>query len=237
MPGLNAAHRKVPATPKRAGNSRGKVATAAAPKDIAPADSAIAPLRNAAAGLDVATLATQLAEVTAELAGLRRRLAVIEQVERYRDIVLNRHATQPWTPPSSFRIDARDFHSAAEGVYSLEYDNTGTAYRWTGPDHFTRFRFNVDRAVPLSVRFVLWWVGKNIDGTPLTVDVEGATYPLRPADDPHAYIAGPVPPRDGSEPTDVFLHVPVLHMPQDDGSSDNRRLGVAVTSISLEPFA
>lgn len=182
----------------------------------------------------VAALSAVVAGLTREVAALRQRTETISTFERLRDVVLSRHATQPYRSPSSSRIEARDFMELTEGLYFLEYAPSGVAYRWTGPGHFTRFRFNVDRSVPVRVQLHLFSLGKISSADMLTADIDGVVYPFRPTDNIDELETDPVPPRPGERQTDVLLHVPVLFTPEG-GSGDSRRLGIAVTGIVLEP--
>ncbi len=199
-------------------------------------DSDIPPPRNGPGDSAVTALREEVRALTSEVRELRRKLTVLEQVERLRDVVMLRYPTRPWAQPTRIRLAARDA-AMVEGLYYVETSESGIAYRWTGPDHVTRFRFNVDRRAPLCVRLGLLSPGRNSDQVPLTVEVEGATFALLPADGSDMLQSGPLPPRDDQEPTELLLHVPVLHCPQDHGFNDTRRLGVAITSIALDPVA
>ena len=175
-----------------------------------------------------------VAGLSHELASLRQRVETISTFERLRDVVLSQHTTQPYRAPSSSRIEARDFMELTDGLYFLEYAPSGVAYRWTGPGHFTRFRFNVDRSVPVRVQLNLFSLGKISSADVLTADIDGVVYPFRQTSNIDELVTDPVPPRPGERQTDVLLHVPVLFTPEG-GSGDTRRLGVAVTGIVLEP--
>jgi len=183
----------------------------------------------------IADLSARLDWLGGEVAALHLRLETIATFERFHDLVLTRHASQPYRPPAAGRLDARDFQETTEGVYSLEYDPNGVAFRWTGPGQFTRFSFFVDRSVPLRVHLTLLLPGRLTETDVMAADIDGVAYPFAPTGSDGTYVAGPVPPRAGGVQTDVLLHVPVLFTPE--GGGDNRRLGVAFTSIALEPAA
>ncbi len=180
-----------------------------------------------------AELSARIARLTGEVAMLRQRLDTVTTFERFRDAVLTHRGSVPYQPPSSNLLDARDFMETVEGVYFLEYGPTG-AYRWTGPGNFTRFSFFVDRRVPVQVELHLMFLGRLAASDILSVDIEGVVYPFFRAGPGDGFVAGPVPPRAGVAPTDVVLHVPVVFAPGE-GSGDTRRLGVAISSIALEP--
>jgi hypothetical protein len=184
----------------------------------------------------ITELSNVVAKLTGEVASLRQRLETISTFERLHDVVLSRYPTHPYSPPSSSRLEARDFMESTEGIYFLEYTHSGVAFRWTGPGHFTRFTFFVDRSVPVRVRLNLFSLGRISNNDPLSADIDGITYLFTQTDKTDQFVAGPVPPRTGERRTDVILHVPVLFSPEDK-SGDSRQLGVAVTSITLEPAA
>ena len=177
----------------------------------------------------------EVAVLAKEVRDLRRVVAALTELQRFQDVAVQRHALRPWISPTGARLDARDFVDSAEGIHFLEYSDTGAAYRWTGPGHFTRFRFQVSRKVPMLVRLNLFSRGQNSGSETLTIDVDGSVYILRPCGVPKELRAGPLPVRDGDGPTDVFLHVPTLFRPKERGEEDPRQLGVAVSGIVLEP--
>ena len=183
---------------------------------------------------EVTSLANRVAALETEVAFLRQRLETLTTFERLRDVVLSRYPSHPYKAPSSCRLEARDFMEAAEGIHFLEYDSSGTAYRWTGPGHFTRFTFVVDRSLPLQVRLTLYSPGRLSEVDTLSADIDGVVYPFSRTGKADIFVAGPVPPRAGDAQTDILLHVPVLFSPEQE-SGDTRRLGVAITCIALEP--
>lgn len=207
-------------------------------KDASPAAEPTAALsaridRLAAAVEPIAELSARVDRLSSEVATLRQRLETIITFERFRDVVLTRYVTHPYRLPASSRLEARDFIESVEGIHFLEYDSSGTAFRWTGPGHFTRFTFFVDRSLPTRVHLVLLLLGQLSDHDTLSADIDGVVYPFSRTEQAGEFVAGPVPPRAGDAQTDVLLHVPVLFSPASGG--DTRRLGVAIVSIALEP--
>jgi hypothetical protein len=182
----------------------------------------------------IAELSDVVAKLNGEVASLRHRVEAILTFERLHDVVLSRYPTHPYRPPSSSRIEARDFMESADGVYFLEYAPSGAAFRWTGPGHFTRFTFFVDRSVPLRVRLNLFSLGRLSNSDPVSADIDGTVYLFTQTDKTDQLVAGPVPPRTGEGQTDVLLHVPVMFSPEGN-SGDSRQLGIAITDIMLEP--
>jgi uncharacterized coiled-coil protein SlyX len=183
-------------------------------------------------------LHAQVAELSEELRLLRAQVGALYELERFRDVVLERHPSHPIPPPPTRRLEARDFIESADGFHNLEYDEHGTAYRWTGPGHFTRARFQIDRSVAVMVVLRLSSLGRHTAPDRITVDVDGTVYPMRQlGGEGIALVAGPVPPRAGGGLTDLFFHIPVMFTPRDSGIDDARMLGVAVLSIEVTPDA
>lgn len=184
----------------------------------------------------VAELSARVATLAGAVATLQQRVETISTFERLRDVVLARHQAHPCRPPSFASLEARDFMEAAEGIHFLEYGPGGTGFRWTGPGHFTRFTFFVDRSVPVRVRLSVLALGRLSEQDRLSADVDGVAYLFSRTANADVLVAGPVPPRPGDRQTDVLLHVPVLFSPES-GSGDARRLGIAITGVALEPVA
>jgi hypothetical protein len=184
----------------------------------------------------VQVLRCRVDELQAQLGALKQRLEAIAAFERLHDALLTRPYCELGDLQSHATLDARDFLDCVEGVHFLEYVASGVAFRWTGPGHFTRFRFRIDRQQDILVRLRVESRGRNGDSDPLTVDVDGSVYPLVQVENTSDFVAGPIPPRPEAGFTDVILHVPQLFSPEA-ASNDNRVLGIAVISITVEPAA
>jgi hypothetical protein len=184
---------------------------------------------------EVAFLHQKLAALHAEVEELRGKVTALCALERFRDVVLRRHEVTEYAQPKTGVLDARDFMDAADGVWFLEYNQAGIPYRWTGPGHFTRLRFHVDRTAPLRLRFHFISLGRNGAGDRLSVDIDNAVHVLSEDGSPLTLATRPVAPRAQSGPTDVFLHVPVLFSPSESGLNDMRTLGVALARVEVEP--
>lgn len=182
----------------------------------------------------IAELSTRVATLTAEIGSLRQQRQTISTFERLRGALRSHYETPLCKPPSISRLDAPDFSEAAEGIHFLEYTPSGVGFHWTGPDQVTRFTMFVDRSVPVMVRLSLFLTGRLSDTDVLTADIDGVVYPFSRTGRKGVLVAGPVAPRAGERKTDILLHVPVMFSP-DSGSGDTRWLGVAITSIALEP--
>jgi hypothetical protein len=194
-------------------------------------------LNGTATGPDaVAALHRRVDELEAQVGALKQRLEAIAAFERLHDALLARPYCELGDLQSRATLDARDFLDCVDGVHFLEYAASGVAFRWTGPGHFTRFRFRIDRQDDILVRLRVESRGRNGESDPLTVDVDGRVYPLVQVENTSDFEAGPIPPRAQAGFTDVILHVPRLFSPEA-ASNDDRVLGIAVISITVEPAA
>ncbi len=185
----------------------------------------------------VDALRTELRALSAEVCDLRAQVTVLCELERFRDVILDRYVSHAAVFPSRRRLDARDFVDGVDGFHQLEYDSGGIAYRWTGPGHFTRVRFHVDRSVPVKILLTLASLGRHTEQNRITVDVDGTVYPMRRIGGEGVVLAaGPVAPRTDVTPTDLFFHVPATFSPATSGNiNDVRVIGVAVTRIEVLP--
>jgi hypothetical protein len=183
----------------------------------------------------VADLAARVAQLTSDVAILTKRLETLVSFEEYRDVVLTRHSSQSYKLPSSSFLDVRDFMDCADGIYALEYTPAGEPFRWTGPGDRTRFSFFVDRSVEIRARVKIHSRGRLTDRDAVAVAIDGIVYRLSPAERADELVTGPVESRLGRSRTDMILHVPVMFTP-DPPNEDRRRLGIAITGITLEPF-
>ena len=182
---------------------------------------------------EASRLQGQVAAPQAEPAAARRPLAVQQAVAGFRDAVLRRHGGWSYPPGNAAVLDAQDFVPFADGFYEIEHAPDGTAYRWTGPDHFSRWRVFVDRRGIGTLRVSVWSLGQIADPCALSVDIDGCRYPLRP--DPHdgsVLTAAAISPRR-DDMLDIFLHVPVVFSPKSLGIKDERMLGIAVRRLTF----
>jgi hypothetical protein len=186
-------------------------------------------------GRDAGSLADQVASLTQEVEALKAKVGLLLDLERYRDLILARHPAVSVALSSGARIDARDMLDGMEGFYALEYDKAGTAFRWTGPGHFARIRFQISRAAPIRIVLHVVSLGKNRPEDPFTVDVAGKVYPLRADGDGRRLAAGPIPPAEAEGPVDAFIHVPTIFSLHAGETTDRRSLGIAISAIDVEP--
>ena len=183
----------------------------------------------------IAILEAELRSLREDHNELRAKLVALAEVERFRDVILRRHAPATAPAPSSSRLEARDFAEQSDGLYYLEYGPRGEAYRWTGPGHTTRVRFNVDRSVPVMVTLRLVSLGSHTARDRITMDVDGVAYTLRVALAEGTVLeAGPLP-RAAPGPTELLFNIPVLFSPGSSDDHDARQLGIALQSIEIGP--
>lgn len=183
----------------------------------------------------VGKLMLELSDLKSQMLTLRRRVETIHTYLQCHDTIVNRYGVKSYNSSASTRLDARDFIESVEGVHSLEYEPDGIAFRWTGPGHFTRFTFDVERKLSWRVRFVFVSLGHLTDSDTLAMDVDGITYPISRIEESNEFVGGPIAPRAECNKTDILLHVPTLFCPHDSGNQDKRQLGVAIASVELEP--
>ncbi len=187
--------------------------------------------------------ATRIAALEAELRDLRNdheilrgQLVALAEVERYRDVILSRHTPSTLPMPSSCKLGARDFAEQSDGLYYLEYGPRGETYRWTGPGHTTRIRFNVDRSVPVMVTMRLISMGSHTERDRITLHVDGTAYIMRTtAGEGTVLEAGPLSPRHTPGPTELLFTIPVLFSPGATDDQDARQLGVALQGVEIGP--
>ncbi len=186
----------------------------------------------------IAVLEAEVSNLRNDYENLRAQLVALAEVERYRDVILRRHVPTTLQPPSNCKLSALDFAEQSDGLYYLEYGPRGQPYRWTGPGHTTRVRFNVDRSVPVIVTMRLISLGSHTERDRITLDVEGVTYVMRvtPAEGT-VLEAGPLPRRAVSGSTELVFNFPVLFSPGGAEEHDARQLGVALQGVEIGPAA
>lgn len=183
----------------------------------------------------VFVLEQKIQKLSTEVDELQQKINLLKEYERLRDIVVVNKKFVNLRLPKFIHLDARDFFDLSEGFYFLEYGDAGNAYRWSGPDHFSRIRLDIDRTQPIKLLLNLYSLGKNGPNDPLAVDVDGVAFPLFATPDGRHHVAGPFPIREEAGPTDFLIHVPVLFSPLENGENDPRRLGIAIASLEVVP--
>lgn len=184
----------------------------------------------------IATLEMEVRGLRADHEALRGQITALMEVERFRDVILQRHTPAHAPAPPHGKLEAREFAEQSDNLHYLEYGPDGAAYRWTGPGHVTRVRFSVDRSVPVMVTLRLVSLGSHTGQDRITLEVDGASYPMRLTTEAGTVLeAGPILPRGGRGPTELLFHCPVLFSPGESDDRDARRLGVAMRSVEIGP--
>lgn len=187
-----------------------------------------------------------LATLRAEVAELRARLDSYERILQLRDAALAAAplSLSPGSPPvpepdptplpTTFEIAADQLLPVQDGFYQLEWGPEG-AFRWTGPAPEVRFEAWIDRSAPLVATLRLFHLGTPANAKDLTLEVDGATYPLARQGAEKLFLSDPIGPRTADGPTRVTLQVAHIHSPADRGQADKRILGVAFQRLRLAP--
>lgn len=187
--------------------------------------------------------ATDLASLQSEVADLRARMDAYERMLQIRDAAA---AAAPKAPapavepaaakpplPSEFEIGADQLLPAQDGFYQLEWGPEG-AFRWTGPSAEVHFEAWLDRSQPLVVTLRIFHFGTPANGKELSIEVDGAPYPLTRQANQKILRSEPIAVRATDGPTRLTLKVPHMHSPADRGLADKRLLGVAFQRLRLE---
>ncbi|SDB74884.1 hypothetical protein SAMN02927895_05587 [Belnapia rosea] len=181
-------------------------------------------------------LALRLATLEREVARLQSQMAMLMDLERLRDGILAQGGEVVDSPLSPVALlQASEFIEAGSGFHFLEYGEDGTPYRWTGPDPEARLVFWVDRSRLLRLQVRVRSFGAGGPERPVVVTIDGQPYPARLVPQASALVAGPLPVLNAIRPTEVVLRSPVMFSPAQDGGSDERLLGMAISHIELVP--
>lgn len=184
----------------------------------------------------IATLEADLRSLREDHASLRAQFVALAELERFRDVILRRHAPALLPPLPRCKLEARDFAEQSDGLYYLEYGPRGEAYRWTGPGHTLRLLFNVDRSVPTLVAMRLVSMGSHTEQDSIGLEVDGVAYAMRMIPSAGTVLEwGPVPPRPALGATVLLFNIPVLFSPGTSDQRDARELGVALQSVEIGP--
>lgn len=184
-----------------------------------------------------AVLLGQIKSTQREIAALKAQLAVIQEFERARDVILQRHANRPARElATAVSISADEFIDTSDGFWFLEHAKDGTPFRWTRPGRYSRFSFWIERNQPIMLTLTMASTGRLGEHDRMTAEVDGALYELTPAGR-RKFEAGPVAPRSAYGPTEVRLHVPVAFNPSREGGGDARDLGVAIAQFEARVIA
>ena len=200
----------------------------------------VAELKSSAEKLDdkakIEFLIEQMATMSQRIDVLQGEITAFDHFMKARDVILDRFVTTPVASlPSSVVLAANEFVDVSDGMYSLEYGEDGTAYRWTRATPPARFSIWIDRSLPIRVKLTVVSMGRVGKNDRLKLDVDGHLYELRNTGETNVLNAGPLPIRTTNGPTDLLLVVPAVFDPSSEGSADKRSLGIALSR--LEAYA
>lgn len=194
------------------------------------------PLDQAGHATSIAALAVELRSLRQDHESLRAQFVALAELERFRDVILQRHVPPSVRPPPRCALEARDFAERSDGLYYLEHGPGGEAYRWTGPGHALRILFNVDRSVPVLVTMRVVSMGSHTDQDSIGLEVDGIAYAMRTIPGEGTVLAwGPLPPLAAPRSTELLFNIPVLFSPGTAEDRDARELGVALQDIEIGP--
>ncbi|MCS6933289.1 MAG: hypothetical protein NZM27_13895 [Acetobacteraceae bacterium] len=181
-------------------------------------------------------LEARIAALEAELRRLAARVEALSAWEAARAPILARHAEPPAAAalPAEAVLEAAEFISFGDGFHTLETLPDGTPCRWTGAS--ARATFWVDRSRPLQLAAEVVSRGRLPPEAPPILEVEGLRLPLLREGEGRRHRAGPIPPRPGTGPTEIALHIPHPFRPSDYGEADRRLLGIQIARLSLGPL-
>lgn len=96
------------------------------------------------------SIASEVVRLSLANASLQARVAALEALMATNDRILAEGGGAEADYPSRFHISAEDSVTDAVGLFELEYDQSGRAFRWTGPERHFSFAFFLDRRRPAN---------------------------------------------------------------------------------------
>ncbi len=187
---------------------------------------------------------TLLTSIAGEFLRLERAqealLARVQAMEALQATVDRIVATSQDAPAATFpkkaRFAAEDALLGATGLYSMEHDSLGRAYRWTGPEPYFSFPFFFDRRA--TARFVMRFGGLAakvpVEGVRAFIDGEEVARVIAQVGDGWE-MTGRMPTRLDSAATVLTFICPAVPTQAAAGGGEPRRLGLTFRSLSVEP--
>jgi hypothetical protein len=178
----------------------------------------------------------EIARVGRDLAALHAQLAALETLKAVSDrIVASDVDNFASAYPTKFTIGAAHSSLCAPEFYLLEYQGDGTPVRWTGPSRQFSFNFFLDRSrfATFSLEFERTYLVDSVEY--VTCFVDGESVPITVNQNERGYLAtGLLPPRADHGGSILTFVCPEMKTPQEDGSSDNRILGLRFQRLTVE---
>jgi hypothetical protein len=137
--------------------------------------------------------------------------------------------------PTQLHIYAAQLLEPQEGFYSLEYEDDGVPFRWTGPQRHFSFRVNIDRQMPLVIELEVRWLMDEPRQRDLNLLVDGHIFPFRLMPGGPGFIGRTVlPATDRQAMTNLTFVVPAT-VRLGFGAADQRELGIAFRKLAIQP--
>ena len=136
--------------------------------------------------------------------------------------------------PDRLTLDASHLFVAENGFYGIEHDESGAAYRWTGPRRDFSFVVYLDRRTPLRLELELANMADPKLQSDILLLVDGTNVPLKISQFKKGYVGHAIlPERDRTRATSLIFVVPCV-LPEPKGL-DPRHFGVAFRELRIEP--
>jgi hypothetical protein len=123
------------------------------------------------------------------------------------------------------------------GFHKLEYEPSGTTFRWTGPEQAFSFQFFLNRKTPtrFSMQFGRIFSGASVDGIRCLVD--GTEVPTKILTESDGYkIQGQLPARRDAGGSVLTFICPSMESPINcQKTTDDRLLGLSFRSLQIKP--
>lgn len=186
-------------------------------------------------GNPLESLIKELALMQGQFDELATEVRILRGERRLRDILLP-EVRAAYKGLDIVKIDAGQPLSEDQGFYSLEYDQQGQAFRWTGPRPIFYFDLHLDRSSPLRMRVVLA-NGFGARARALRAFCDGAEIPLEKTETPsRTQYSAVLFPREAHGLTRIaFLPTEMFRPGALPGHEDQRVLGVVFREIQVDP--
>jgi hypothetical protein len=170
----------------------------------------------------------------AELGRLIQQLQVQQNFSRH---LLALEAGADFGPrlPSQLEIYASQMLEPQQGFHSLEYDDNGVPFRWTGPQRQFSFLVNIDRDMPLIVELEAMWMLDESRQSDLNLMVDGSILPCRLRRAGSGYIGRALLPAAAEQGTTTLTFILPTTLRPDSTAIDQRQLGIAFRRLAIRP--
>lgn len=181
-------------------------------------------------------------EISDQLGQLRARVSLCETSLKSLQISIGGTAGADITPPpertleqlTALSIPAAKLRTKPD-LLPIEYDKSGTDFRWSGSNPEIAFELELDRSARLELQIRLFALVKPEYSKTLQVMIDGTHIKHRFYKDGSIYVVScPMPIRPEKTETLVTVSLPASHTPKELGTSqDDRKLGIAINEIRV----